>query len=376
MKLMRGTIQTPAFMPVGTQAAVKTLTPDEVRSTGAEIVLANTYHLMLRPGPELIARLGGVSHFMRWEGPVLSDSGGYQVFSLANRRTLDPDGVTFRSHIDGAEYRLTPQRSVEIQRLLDTDVVMALDVCPGWESGVEEQIAATEMTHQWIGRNISAFRASVTEQSPDRPLLFGICQGGFDEQRRATSARVISDAPVDGLAIGGLSVGEPKDVMSTMLEASVSGLSDDRARYLMGVGSPEDLWNAVAVGIDMFDCVLPTRVARHGGIYTAAGRYNIKAAVNRDLDVSIEEGCDCLACTTFSRAYLHHLFRSKEMLGQRLASIHNLRFLGRQVEAMRTAIVEGRFEAARSAFLNNYEPVDRQRSEEERLRYRRQRAGN
>lgn len=366
---MRGQVETPAFMPVGTQASVKTLTPDEVRAAGAQIVLANTYHLMLRPGADLIEELGGVSHFMRWEGPVLTDSGGFQVFSLAQNRSIRDEGVSFRSHIDGREYHLSPEESIQLQRQFGSDVVMALDVCVGYDAPPEEQRAATEQTHRWLPRNIQAFQRSINDEWQRRPLLFSICQGGFDATARRESAAIIAQANVDGCAIGGLSVGEPKPVMAEMLAASVSELPVDKPRYLMGVGSPEDLWNAVSVGIDMFDCVLPTRVARHGGIYTADGRLNIKAARFRRQDVPLEEGCDCYTCQTFSRAYVHHLFRVREMLGQRLATIHNLRFLFRQMDEMRSAIDAGTFAEAHHDFLNRYEPVDQRISEEQRSRY-------
>lgn len=366
--LPNGEVETPAFMPVGTQAAVKSLDPAEVRETGAQIILANTYHLMLRPGGDLIESFGGVAHFMGWDGPVLTDSGGFQVFSLAQQRTLDEEGVTFRSHIDGSEHRLSPERAIRIQRQLGADISMALDVCTGFSASRDEQTEAAELTHSWLPRNLEAFVELVDLDREIRPLLFGICQGGFDAARRRSSAAFVSDSDVDGLAIGGLSVGEPKEVLAEMLDASISSLDDLRPRYLMGVGSPEDLWDAVASGVDMFDCVLPTRVARHGGLYTLDGRVNIRSARYRDIKGSVDPDCDCHACRTFSAGYLHHLFRTGELLAYQLATIHNLRFIMRQMTRMRDAIAKNRFGPARREFLERYVPVDqRVRLEQRRL---------
>ena len=366
LRMPGGVLDTPAFMPVGTQAAVKALDPTDVRAIGAQIILANTYHLMLRPGSDLIERMGGVAPFMRWDGPLLTDSGGFQIFSLAQRRTLDDDGVVFRSHIDGSEHRLEPESAIRIQRQLGADISMALDVCTGFDTTAGEQARALQLTEQWLPRNVAAFEQAVDTSEELRPLLFGICQGGFDTTRRRRSAGFLNDVPVDGLAIGGLSVGEPAEVMLEMLAASLEGLGDERPRYLMGVGSPEDLWNAVGQGVDMFDCVLPTRVARHGGLYTPAGRVNVRAARFREVTDPVDVTCDCYACRTFSAAYLHHLFRSAELLAYRLASIHNLRFIARQMEAMRAAILAGSFEAARREFLSRYVPVDAAVRQEQR----------
>lgn len=370
LRLPRGTVQTPAFMPVGTQATVKSLDPTEVRDVGAEIVLANTYHLMLRPGPDLIERFGGVASFMRWDGPVLTDSGGFQVFSLAGNRRLTNDGVEFRSHLDGSLHYLTPERAIGIQRQLGADISMALDVCTGYDASHTEQIEALRLTHKWLPRNIAAFDELIDRSEKIRPLLFGIAQGGFDTGRRIESARFISDSPVDGLAIGGLSVGEPKEVLAEMLAASVEGLDSSRPHYLMGVGSPEDLWLSVGYGIDMFDCVQPTRVARHGGLFTPDGRVNIRAARFREVADPVDPSCDCYTCRTFSSAYLHHLFRAEELLAYRLATIHNLRFVLRQMEEMREAIHAGRFYDAQRAFLERYLPVDEATREQQRRLYR------
>jgi queuine tRNA-ribosyltransferase len=370
LALPSGTVATPAFMPVGTQAAVKALDPSDVRCTGAEIILANTYHLMLRPGSDVIEKLGGVSKFMQWKGPVLTDSGGFQVFSLAGQRSLDDAGVTFRSHIDGSSHRLTPEIAVEIQRRLGADITMALDVCTGYDEPEASHKRALELTENWLPRNIAAFDERVDRDIEIRPLIFGICQGGFDTNRRRRSAGVLSASRVDGLAIGGLSVGEPKQVLEEMLAASIEPLDSTRPRYLMGVGSPEDLWMAVGMGVDMFDCVLPTRVARHGGLFTPDGRINIRAARYREDQEPIDGGCDCYCCQNFSAAYVHHLFRSGELLAYRLASIHNLRFIGRMMETMRDAIQSGCFRALRRRFLERYSPVDQRARLEQQQRYR------
>ncbi|CAN5672045.1 tRNA guanosine(34) transglycosylase Tgt [soil metagenome] len=348
---------------------MKALDPADIRLTGAQIILANTYHLLLRPGSDLVEDFGGVARFMGWDGPILTDSGGYQVFSLARNRKLHDDGVVFRSHIDGSEHQLSPERAISIQRQLGADISMALDVCTGFDASSSEQIEAAMLTHQWLPRNIEAFDALIDRDLEIRPLLFGICQGGFETSRRQASASFVSDSNVDGLAIGGLSVGEPKEVLSEMLDASLDRLDDERPRYLMGVGSPEDLWNAVALGVDIFDCVLPTRVARHGGLYTPNGRINIRAARYRSVDSPIDPTCDCYSCQTFSGGYLHHLFRAGEILAYRLATIHNLRFIMRQMADMRAAIVGGRFASAHRALLARYEQVDQDVRLDQRRRF-------
>ena len=368
-----GPVETPAFMPVGTQASVKSLDPTDLNAVGAEIVLANTYHLMLRPGPEVIERLGGVSHFMRWERPTLTDSGGFQVFSLAHNRKLSEQGVTFRSHLDGSRHELTPERAIAIQRQLGSDISMALDVLAGYGASDAEQREATRLTHAWLPRNLAAFHAEWADS--ERPgLLFAICQGGFDTARRAESARTIAASSAHGCAIGGLSVGEPKETMAVMLDASIEQLPIERPRYLMGVGSPEDLWNGVAAGVDMFDCVLPTRVARRGALYVPTGRIDVTAARYREQDEAIDPSCDCYTCRTFSLAYLHHLFRAGELLAYRLATIHNLRFIHRQMEAMRSAIEAGVFEQARQYFLASYQPANQEVAAQQRERFRARRA--
>ncbi|MGH9174919.1 MAG: tRNA guanosine(34) transglycosylase Tgt [Vicinamibacterales bacterium] len=373
LRLPRGDVPTPVFMPVGTQATVKSLDGADLRSVGSTIVLANTYHLMLRPGADTIERLGGVSHFMRWEGPILTDSGGYQVFSLAGNRRLSEAGVTFRSHLDGSLHELTPERAIHLQGQFGSDVSMALDVCVGYGATDREQEDAMRLTHDWLPRNIAAFNR-LREESGHPGLLFGICQGGFDADRRARSSAFLADFDLDGCAIGGLSVGEPKPIMAEMLAASLAALPSDRPRYLMGVGSPEDLWHAVASGVDMFDCVLPTRVARRGAVYTASGRIDITRGQYREADNPIEPGCDCYTCRMFSVAYLNHLFRAKELLGYRLATIHNLRFIHRQMETMRAAIPRGTFDAAHAAFVECYATANQAVAAEQRRKFRERRA--
>lgn len=357
LRLARGVVQTPVFMPVGTQATVKSLDRDDLRTIGASIVLANTYHLMLRPGADTIERLGGVSHFMRWEGPVLTDSGGFQVFSLAGQRRITDDGVIFRSHLDGSAHELTPERAVELQVQFGSDVIMALDVCSGFDATEQEQRDAARLTHAWLPRNLARMQRAREER--DSPaLLFGIAQGGFNAAERTASAQVIAETAIDGYAIGGLSVGEPKPVMAEMLDASVRGLPTDKPRYLMGVGSPEDLWNGVAQGVDMFDCVHPTRVARRGALFTPDGRIDITAARHREADAPIVDGCRCLACTVYGRAYLHHLFRARETLSYRLASLHNLTFMQDLMTTIRASVIDDTFAAARAAFLARYQPAN------------------
>jgi queuine tRNA-ribosyltransferase len=370
LKLPSGTVHTPVFMPVGTQATVKSLDPHDLRQLGARIILANTYHLMLRPGAALIEQLGGVARFMCWDGPILTDSGGFQVFSLAERRKLSESGVEFRSHIDGSVHQLTPETAIRLQQQLGADISMVLDVCTGFQAGADEQAAAMELTHRWLPRNIAAFEELVDINEEIRPLLFGIAQGGFDRERRVDSARFVANSRVDGWAIGGLSVGEPKAVLQEMLGASLSGLGCKRPRYLMGVGSPEDLWIAVGEGVDMFDCVLPTRVARHGALFTPDGRVNLRASRFRSLDQPVDGSCDCYACRTFSAAYIHHLFRAGELLAYRLATIHNLRFITRQMESMRSSIVDGSFDGAKQEFLERYMPADQSTRVEQRAFFR------
>ncbi len=353
-----GVVQTPAFMPVGTQATVKTLLPDEVRSTGAEVILANTYHLMLRPGPEVLRRAGGLHRFMGWSGPILTDSGGFQVFSLAHQAKVTERGVSFRSHIDGDRYFLTPERAIALQLAFGSDIVMALDHFVGLPAPRDAVKASTDRTHRWLDRCIAVHR----ELNGDGrgSSLFGICQGGMEDDLRRESACMLAETDVAGCAIGGLSVGEPKPVMAAMLEASVPHLPAWKPRYLMGVGSPEDLWECVSRGVDLFDCVLPTRLARNGAMFTSFGRIDIRRAKFRDWHEPIDVTCDCDACTRFTAAYLHHLFKAKEVLGLRLASTHNLRFLAREMETIRAAIDMGTFVQEHARFVGRYRAVGSQ----------------
>ena len=342
-------------MPVGTQATVKTLHPGEVRATGAEIVLANTYHLMLRPGVEVIRAAGGLHAFMGWSASMLTDSGGFQVFSLARHARVEEAGVSFRSHLDGDRHALTPERAVDLQLGFGVDIVMALDHFVGLPAERSAVADSTARTARWLARCVAAFADLGGEERG--AALFGICQGGMDADLRRESAAMLAQANVAGCAIGGLSVGEPKPVMAAMIEEAIPLLPAAKPRYLMGVGSPEDLWNAVPRGVDLFDCVLPTRLARNGALFTPDGRVNIEAGRFRHLHEPVDPECDCTTCLDFSAAYLHHLFRAREVLGLRLASVHNLRYLARQTAAMRAAIEAGSFASAHAAFMDRYRPI-------------------
>ena len=341
-------------MPVGTQATVKTLLPSEVAATGAEILLCNTYHLMLRPGLGTLVAAGGLHTFMGWDGPILTDSGGFQIFSLAGQARVHESGVTFRSHIDGSPHQLEPESAVALQLGWGSDIVMALDHLVGLPAERQRVQDATDRTHRWLDRCVAAFAALGGREFS---ALFGICQGGMDAKMRRASAESLAESDVAGCAIGGLSVGEPKPVMAEMLEIVAPVLPADKPRYLMGVGSPEDLWMGVARGVDMFDCVLPTRLARNGAVFTPDGRVNIKQRRFAEQHEPIDAECDCGACADFSAAYIHHLFRAREILGLRLASVHNLRFLARQMENIRVAIEQHRFSSAQAQFMDRYRPV-------------------
>ncbi len=326
-----GTIETPVYMPVGTQASVKTLSPEEVRDLGAQIILANTYHLHLRPGEDLIREAGGLHRFMHWDGPILTDSGGFQVFSLAGLRKVREDGVSFRSHLDGSNRFLSPEVAVAIQEALGSDIMMQFDECTAWPCDEKTAAGALGRTVRWLDRCIAA-------KTREDQALFGIVQGAFFEELRAESARQAAARDLPGYGIGGLSVGEPKDVMYRMLDIVCPILPEGKPRYLMGVGSPDCLIEGVLRGVDMFDCVLATRVARNGTVFTRSGRLVVRnAACARDF-APIEEDCDCYACRNYSRAYIRHLLKAEEILGLRLCSIHNLRFLVRMMEEMREAI--------------------------------------
>jgi len=361
----RGEIRTPVFMPVGTLATVKAVSPEEVRATGAEIVLVNAYHLYLRPGHELIERLGGVHCFMGWDRPILSDSGGFQVFSLAGLRKVNEDGVRFRSHIDGSEHFYTPELAMEVQAALGVDIAMPLDhVLPG-ESAYDAAKDAVERTLRWYERCRVAQPSLAT---------FAIVQGGTHEDLRRFHAREAAAMDAPGYSIGGLSVGETKEAMWAMTEVVTEELPLERPRYLMGVGSPEDLVNGVARGVDMFDCVLATRLARNGTMFTDSGRANIRNARFREDPGPIDPDCGCMACAGFSMAYLHHLFRNEELLGYRLATIHNIHYLVRLTERMRGAIEAGRFEEFASEYLGRYRPVDETVRREQKAKWSGRRA--
>ncbi len=329
-------------MPVGTQATVKALTPGDLRAAGAQIILGNTYHLNLRPTAERIARLGGLHRFMSWDGPILTDSGGFQVFSLARLRRVDEDGVTFTSHIDGAEHRLTPERAMEIQSLLGSDVAMVLDQLVDPALPPREVRDAMERTHRWAARSLAA-------RGDGEQAVFGIVQGGVDSELRRESVAAIAALPFDGIAIGGLSVGESKEQMAGTLEVVADALGDDpRPRYLMGVGAPPDFFAAVEHGIDFFDCVLPTRVARTGQVWTNAGRLNLRNSALQDDPAPIDASCRCETCRNHSRAYLAHLFRAEELLGYRLATVHNVTWTLGLLERLRASLADGSFATLRA----------------------------
>ncbi|MBN1642712.1 MAG: tRNA guanosine(34) transglycosylase Tgt [Anaerolineae bacterium] len=357
-----GPVPMPVFAPVGTQGTVKALSPEELAEAGARLILANTYHLYLRPGADLIARLGGLHAFMNWPHPILTDSGGFQVFSLKGLRTVDEDGVTFRSHLDGSEHRFTPERVVAIQEALGADVIMCFDECASPDDRAYSE-AAMERTHRWAERCRAA-------QTRSDQALFGIVQGGVFPDLRAHSARTLTALDLPGYAIGGLSVGEPKAQMHAMLDLVTPLLPEDRPRYLMGVGSPEDLFEGVSRGIDMFDCVLPTRLARNAGLLTRKGRINLRKACYAEQAGPIEEGCDCYTCQHYSAAYVRHLLKANEIFGLRLASIHNVRFMLRLMDEIRQSILDGTFAALCEAFLDAYRVIPHAVREAERARFR------
>ena len=326
-----GVIETPVFMPVGTQATVKTMSPHELEDIGAQIILSNTYHLHLRPGEDLVEKAGGLHAFMHWNRPILTDSGGFQVFSLADLRKLREEGVEFRSHLDGSRQFLTPEGSIAIQEKLGADIIMQFDECSPYPCDYERAQAAMRRTLRWLER---CMRAKTREDQ----ALFGIVQGAFYPDLRLECAREMAKLDLPGLGIGGLSVGEPKQVMYEMLEAINPVLPQDKPRYLMGVGSPDCLVEGVMRGVDMFDCVLATRVARNGTVFTHDGRVVVKNAAYAEDFGPLDDSCDCYACQNFSRAYIRHLFKAGEILALRLCSLHNLRFLVRMMEEMRAAI--------------------------------------
>jgi queuine tRNA-ribosyltransferase len=352
IQMQRGVIVTPAFMPVGTAATVKAMRVEDVRATGADIILGNTYHLMLRPGAERMARLGGLHNFMKWDRPILTDSGGYQVMSLSALRKITEEGVTFQSHLDGSRHMLSPERSMEIQRLLGSDIVMAFDECPANGVSRDEAAKSMELSMRWAKRSRNGFDSG-TEHAA-RAALFGIQQGGLDPELRARSADALRDIGFDGYAVGGLAVGEGQEAMFGCLDYAPDQLPADKPRYLMGVGKPDDLVGAVERGIDMFDCVLPTRSGRNGQAFTHHGPLNIRNAKFAEDQGPIDDRCTCPVCAKYSRAYLHHLVRSSEMLGAMLMTQHNLHYYQMLMAGMRSAIAVGTFAAFASDFRRDY----------------------
>jgi queuine tRNA-ribosyltransferase len=357
-----GVVPTPAFMPVGSQATVKTLTPDDIKGLGFNMILANTYHLYLRPGIDIIEKMGGLHRFMAWDGAILTDSGGYQVFSLAPLRKINDEGVTFRSHIDGSEHFLTPETAVQYQEKLGADVIMVLDECSAYGDSKEKVQQAMERTHRWAERCLKA-------HNKKGQALYAIVQGGMFPELRRQSAEWLTKLDFPGYAIGGLSVGEPKEITLAMVGETLALLPVSKPRYLMGVGSPEDLIEGVTRGIDIFDCALPTRVARNGALFTAQGRINIRNAAFKTLDAPIDLACDCYTCRTFSAAYLSHLFRAGELLALRLATVHNLRFIHNLIRKIRESILDGTFNAFREDYLSGYETTDEATRVEQKRRW-------
>ncbi|ARC90590.1 tRNA guanosine(34) transglycosylase Tgt [Rhodovulum sp. MB263] len=340
----RGTIRTPAFMPVGTAATVKAMLPESVAATGADILLGNTYHLMLRPGAERVARLGGLHGFMHWDKPILTDSGGFQVMSLAGLRKMSEEGVRFKSHIDGSTHVLSPERSMEIQRLLGSDIVMCFDECPALPASEAEVARAMRLSMRWAERSKQAFG--------ERPghALFGIMQGGVTRELREESAAALTAIGFDGYALGGLAVGEGQEAMFGVLDYATDFLPEGRPRYLMGVGKPDDIVGAVARGVDMMDCVLPSRSGRTGQVFTRRGVVNIKNARHADDPRPLDEACSCPACRNYSRAYLHHVFRAQEIISSMLLTWHNLHYFQELMAEMRAAIAAGRFSDWQAGF--------------------------
>ncbi|SDF94576.1 tRNA-guanine transglycosylase [Idiomarina zobellii] len=343
MQFERGTVETPAFMPVGTLGTVKGMTPEEVKDTGAQICLGNTFHLMLRPGTQIIQQHGDLHDFMNWDKPILTDSGGFQVFSLGELRKITEEGVTFRSPINGEKILLTPEKSMQVQRELGSDIVMIFDECTPYPATQAEARSSMELSLRWAERSKKAHEGN-------KSALFGIIQGGMYEELRDISLKGLTDIEFDGYAIGGLSVGEPKEDMMRILEHTAPKMPEQKPRYLMGVGKPEDLVEAVRRGIDMFDCVMPTRNARNGHLFISSGVVKIRNAVHRTDTGPLDENCDCYTCKNYSRAYLHHLDKTNEMLGGRLNTIHNLRFYQKVMSDMRDALDNDTFDKFVEAF--------------------------
>jgi len=348
-----GVVPTPVFLPVASQGTVKTLTPEEVKGIGIAMVLANTYHLYLRPGIPVIEKMGGLHKFMAWDRAILTDSGGYQIFSLASLRRVSNEGVIFRSHIDGSQHLITPELAIQFQEALGADIIMVLDECPAYDDSYEKVREAMNRTHRW------AERCQKAQKCSDR-ALYAIVQGGVFSELRHQSAKYLTSLDLPGYAIGGLSLGEPGKVTLSMIEETVALLPENKPCYLMGVGSPEGIIEGVARGIDIFDSALPTRVARNGALFTRLGRVNIRNAVFTQMEQPIDPDCDCYTCRTFSAAYLHHLFNCQELLAYRLATIHNLTFISHLMDRIRGAIQNGIFGSFKDEFLAGYQPTDEQ----------------
>ncbi|MDY6954471.1 MAG: tRNA guanosine(34) transglycosylase Tgt [Thermodesulfobacteriota bacterium] len=346
VRTLHGTVETPAFMPVGTQATVKSLTPEELSHLGVQIVLANTYHLYLRPGHPVVSKLGGLHRFMHWDGPILTDSGGYQVFSLSRLRQIAEEGVTFQSHLDGSKHLLTPEKAVEIQEALGSDIMMCLDECTPYPATHDEAEKSLALSTGW------ARRCKVSRDT-DRAALFGIVQGGMFQDLRTKAVEALTDIGFDGYALGGLSVGEAKEVMWEVAAFSLPLLPEALPRYVMGVGTPEDLVELVSLGADMFDCVVPTRNARNGQLFVRSGTVNISNARYRDDEGPVEPGCSCYTCRHYTRAYLRHLFLARELLAYRLNTIHNIHYFMCLMKEMREAIRESRFDGFKKAFFSH-----------------------
>ncbi len=357
-----GVVPTPVFLPVGSQGAVKTLTPSEVKELGIAMILANTYHLYLRPGITVIEKAGGLHKFMAWDRAILTDSGGYQIFSLARLRRVSDGGVIFRSHIDGSEHFITPELTMQLQESLGADIIMVLDECPAIDKNFDRVQMAMSRTHRW------AERCQKAQKRSDQ-ALYAIVQGGIFPQLRCRSAEYLTSLDFAGYAIGGLSLGESKEVTLAMTDQTVALLPPNKPRYLMGVGSPEDIIEGVARGVDIFDSALPTRVARNGALFTPLGRVNIRNAVYRQMESPVVPDCDCYTCRSFSAAYLHHLFSCGELLAYRLATIHNLNFISDLMRQIRSAILSGAFSALKDNFLANYKPTDEQIRLEQKQRW-------
>ncbi len=343
-----GVIETPIFMPVGTQATVKAMTPEELKDIGSQIILSNTYHLYMRPGHDLIERAGGLHKFMNWDKPILTDSGGFQVFSLGPLRKIKEEGVEFRSHLDGSKHFLSPEKATEIQNALGSDIIMAFDECAPYPADRQYVKNSLERTTRWLER------CKAAHKYPERQALFGIVQGGMYKDLREQSAREITAIDLPGYAIGGLSVGEPKEMMYEVLDYTVPLLPEDKPRYLMGVGSPDDLLEGVLRGIDMFDCVLPTRIARNGTAMTSQGKVVVRNASYAEDFTSLDPECDCYTCRNYTKAYLRHLIKCNEILGARLLTIHNLHFLLKLMENVRGAIKEDRLLDYKKDFFEKY----------------------